>query len=68
MSHSKEDVEATLAKLEEKRNRTERKAQMVTVQTLNRSLRRTLGTVTGQRIEAELDRRFRNLYKVRMKG
>lgn len=62
-----EDVDAVIEKLEAKKNRTERKAQLVTVQSLNRSLRRTLGTVTGRRIETELDRRFRKLYKLRMK-
>ena len=63
-----EDPDEIIEKLEAKRNRTERKQQLVSVQSLNRTLRRSLGTVAGARIEAELDGRFRKLYKLRAKG
>ena len=62
------EADEIMEKLEAKRNRTEKRAQVVTVQSLNRALRHVIGTVVGAKIERELDQRFRKAYRLRMKG
>lgn len=68
-SHSDEDVQEVIKALA-KRNRMAREEALrnQSMEKLQRQLKTSLNTAFGKAIEAEMNRRFRQLYKVRMKG
>ena len=69
LNHSEEEVQNTV-KMLAKRNRVAREEALekASMQKLKRQLKKELNTSFGKAIEKELDRRFRRLYKLRMKA
>jgi len=69
LNHSEKEVQDTV-KMLAKRNRVAREEALekASMQKLKRQLQNELNTAFGKAIEKELGRRFRRLYKLRMKA
>jgi hypothetical protein len=67
LDHAEAEVEDVARKLEAHRNR-ERKLRAKSMRQLQDEFKKEFGTAFGKCIEREMDRRFRCLYRLRMKG